>query len=409
MSAEREMCPAAIPEASPRLRFDFPGEAGGTDAMVFAAPCRTIVARAPGEVADALMQADAAARDGQWVAGFVCYEAAAAFDPAFRFRGRSDLPLVWLGVFDAPSAPVASAASPATGALAWLPTTDRARFDADIATIQAHIRAGDVYQINHTLRLGGRFGGDDAALYEQLRARQPAGYCAHLAVGHHRILSLSPELFFRRDAQRLTLKPMKGTARRGATPAADRALADALRASGKDRAENLMIVDLIRNDVSRVARPHSVTVPELFGLEAHPTVWQMTSTIQADLRPGVGLMQIFAALFPCGSITGAPKIKAMEIIARQECSARGVYCGAIGLIRPGGDAVFNVPIRTLTLDVGRGEGIYGVGSGITADSTAAAEYDEVLAKCLVIQSDVTRGVAASSVEPTPPVRLRRRA
>ncbi len=376
----------AVADDTPRLRFDFPGADGVSETLCFTAPCRTLVARAPGEVAQVLAQADAASRDGHWVAGFVCYEAAAAFDRAFHFRGITELPLVWFGVFDEPSAPQDPMTDSGVSGLAWTPTTGRRRFNDDIAAIQAHIHAGDVYQINHTLRLAGSFRGDDLALYEQLRARQPGGYCAHLAVGRHRILSLSPELFFCRDGQRLTLKPMKGTARRGATAPEDRAMADALRASEKDRAENLMIVDLIRNDVSRIARPHSVRVPALFGLEAHPTVWQMTSTIQADLRPGVDLAQIFAALFPCGSITGAPKIKAMDIIARRECSARGVYCGAIGLIRPGGDAVFNVPIRTLTLDMARGEGQYGVGSGITADSTAAAEYDEVLAKCLVIQA-----------------------
>ena len=380
--------PAASPMnacAAPSLRFDFPAWGRTAGPLLFERPCETIEAREPAEVRNALARADARARDGKWVAGFVCYEAAAAFDPAFRLRGRSALPLAWFGVFDAPAPAAGEAPATDPPSLTWAPTTSRSRYDEDIAAIHDHIRAGDVYQVNHTLRLGGRYPGDCRALYERLRARQPDGYCARIEVGRHRILSLSPELFFRREGGRLTLKPMKGTARRGETAASDRALADALRASEKDRAENLMIVDLIRNDLSRIARAHSVVVPELFAVEAHPTVWQMTSTVEADLRPGVDLEQIFAATFPCGSITGAPKIKAMEIIARLEGEARGIYCGAIGLIRPGGDAVFNVAIRTAALDAISGEGRYGVGSGITADSIAGNEYDEVLAKCLVIQ------------------------
>jgi para-aminobenzoate synthetase/4-amino-4-deoxychorismate lyase len=370
--------------AAPSLRFDFPDPGGEGGPLLFERPGETIEAHAPAEVRKALARADACARDGKWVAGFVCYEAAAAFDSAFRFRGRSALPLAWFGVFDAPARAAAEAPGATQPSLAWTPTTSRSRYDADIAAIHAHIRAGDVYQVNHTLRLGGRFVGDSRALYQRLRARQPDGYCAYIELGRHRILSLSPELFFRRAGERLTLKPMKGTARRGDTTAADRALADALRASEKDRAENLMIVDLIRNDLSRIARPRSVAVPALFAVEAHPTVWQMTSTVAADLREEVDLERIFAALFPCGSITGAPKIKAMEIIARREEEARGIYCGAIGVIRPGGDAIFNVAIRTVALDAVSGEGRYGVGGGITADSIAGREYDEVLAKCLVI-------------------------
>ncbi len=379
------------------LRFDFPARDGLQGPLRFARPCETIEARQPGEVRAALARADARARDGRWVAGFVCYEAGAAFDPAFRFRARTALPLAWFGVFDAPAHVAHGEPGAAPAALAWAPTTHRARYDADIAAILAHIRAGDVYQVNHTLRLAGPYRGDSLALYERLRRRQPDGYCAHIALGRHRILSLSPELFFRREGARLTLKPMKGTARRGSTPASDRALADALGASAKNRAENLMIVDLIRNDLSRVARPHTVKVPELFEVEAHPTVWQMTSTVTAELRAGVDLEQIFAAMFPCGSITGAPKIKAMEIIANLEREARGIYCGAIGLLRPGGDAVFNVAIRTLALDAATGEGCYGAGGGITADSLADAEYDEVLAKCQVIRPAAAPADVAATI------------
>lgn len=371
-------------EAVTRLRFDFPtlGEREGP--LVFEQPSETIEAHEVSQVRTALARADRAAREGKWVAGFVCYEAGAAFDPAFRFRGRADIPLAWFGVFDEPVEAIAprQAAAPAFD---WGLSAGRPRYEQDIAAILEHIRAGDVYQVNHTLRLAGRYAGDWHSLYAGLRQRQATGYCACIELGRHRILSVSPELFFSRESRRLTFKPMKGTARRGASKELDRALRDSLATAEKERAENLMIVDLIRNDLSRIAQPHSVSVPSLFSIEKYPTVWQMTSTVTADIAPDIGLEEIFAATFPCGSITGAPKIEAMKIIAELETEARGIYCGAIGMLRPGGDAVFNVAIRTLALDTIAGTGQYGVGSGITADSIARSEYDEVFAKCLVVQ------------------------
>ena len=367
-----------------KLRFDFPADATGATPLHFAAPREQLVARAPQDVRAVLARADILARAGAWVAGFVCYEAGAAFDPAFRFRQRPALPLAWFGVFDAP---VATDECPraAVRCDGWQPGVERDRYDADIGRILDHIRAGDVYQINHTIRLHGRFDGDHRALYAHLRAGQPTGYCALLDLGGHRSLSLSPELFFRRDGDRLISKPMKGTLARGSSPEQDARHAEALAASEKNRAENLMIVDLIRNDMSRVARPHSVSVPHLFSVETYPTVFQMTSTVSAELRPYAGLADIFAALFPCGSITGAPKIKAMEIIAGLEAAPRGIYCGAIGLLKPGGDAIFNVAIRTLALDGLTGRAEYGVGGGITADSVAHDEYEEMRAKARILQ------------------------
>ena len=375
-------------EVVTRLRFDFPNASGNEGPLVFERPLETLEARDVSQVRAALARADRAARGGKWVAGFVCYEAGAAFDPAFRFNGRSDLPLVWFGVFDAPVAAVAPSRAEAP-AFDWGLSTGRPRYEQDIAAILERIRAGDVYQVNHTLRLAGRYAGDWDALYAGLRQRQATGYCASIELGRYRILSVSPELFFSREDRRLTFKPMKGTARRGASDELDRALRDSLVKAEKERAENLMIVDLIRNDLSRIAQPHSVVVPSLFSVEEYPTVWQMTSTVTADIAPSVGLEEIFAATFPCGSITGAPKIEAMKIIAQLEAGPRGIYCGAIGMLRPGGDAVFNVAIRTLALDTVSGTGQYGVGGGITADSTASNEYDEVLAKCLVVQELAT--------------------
>lgn len=371
-------------DAIARLRFDFSNFGGREGPLVFERPSETIEARDASKVRAALARADRAAREGKWVAGFVCYEAGAAFDPAFRFNGRPDLPLVWFGVFDAPVGATAPSQA-AANVFDWQLSADRPRYEQDVAAILEHIRAGDVYQVNHTLRLAGRYAGDWDALYAGLRQRQATGYCACIELGRHRILSVSPELFFSREDRRLTFKPMKGTARRGASEELDRALRDSLVAAEKERAENLMIVDLIRNDLSRIPQSRSVSVPSLFCVEEYPTVWQMTSTVTADVPPELGLEEIFAATFPCGSITGAPKIEAMKIIAELESGPRGIYCGAIGVLRPGGDAVFNVAIRTLALDTVSGVGRYGVGSGITADSIAAAEYDEIVAKCLVVQ------------------------
>lgn len=375
----------ALPDdgAMARLRFDF-SNGGREGPLVFERPSETIEARDASQVRAALARADRAAREGKWVAGFVCYEAGAAFDPAFRFNGWPDLPLVWFGVFDAPVGAAAPSQAVAR-VFDWRLSAGRPRYEQDIAAILEHIRAGDVYQVNHTLRLAGRYAGDWEALYAGLRQRQATGYCACMELGRHRILSVSPELFFSREDRRLTFKPMKGTARRGASKELDRALRDSLVAAEKERAENLMIVDLIRNDLSRIPQSRFVSVPSLFSVEEYPTVWQMTSTVTADVPPELSLEEIFAATFPCGSITGAPKIEAMKIIAELESGPRGIYCGAIGMLRPGGDAVFNVAIRTLALDTVSGVGRYGVGSGITADSIAAEEYDEIVAKCLVVQ------------------------
>lgn len=387
---------ASRPDPAPRLRFDFPAQSAGAGALIFERPCETIEADDVSQVREAIARADRAARAGKWVAGFVCYEAAAAFDAAYRYRGRSNLPLVWFGVFDAPSAASGHLQAPPLPPLQWSLSADRGRYERDIDRILAHIRAGDVYQVNHTLRLAGHWHGDWQALYAHLRHRQATGYCACIELRQHRILSVSPELFFARDNHRLTFRPMKGTARRAPSRELDLALRDSLTTSEKERAENLMIVDLIRNDVSRIALPHSVSVPRLFSVERYPTVWQMTSTVTADIGPAVGLEQIFAATFPCGSVTGAPKIEAMKIIASLETEPRGIYCGAIGMIRPGGDAVFNVAIRTLLLDATSGAARYGVGGGITADSTANREYDEVLAKCAVLQVPAEGDQAATA-------------
>jgi para-aminobenzoate synthetase/4-amino-4-deoxychorismate lyase len=239
--------------------------------------------------------------------------------------------------------------------------------------VRHHIGEGDVYQINYTAPVDFRLDGDPRVLYRRLRQRQHVPYGAYLNLGDRQILSCSPELFFRRDGTQVVTRPMKGTIRRGRTSAEDQALRDQLAADPKNRAENLMIVDLLRNDLSVCCEPGSVTVPSLYRTEPYDTVTQMTSTVEGTLRPGQDVASLLRALFPCGSVTGAPKRRAMRLIRTLEPEPRGVYCGAIGMIGPS-TATFNVAIRTAVLH--GAEGRMGVGSGVVWDSEPAAEYEE---------------------------------
>ena len=351
------------------------------------APARVLVAHHIDEVKPVLEAVHAAAEAGHWCVGHVRYEAAPAFDAALQVHA-ADGPLVWFEVHDgAPSAwPSAEAAGPAEARATWLPTLARPDFDAAIARIHQAIGDGELYQVNYTAPWMGTVTGEGAALFDALLRAQPGGYAACFTAGDEQVLSVSPELFFDWQASAaggsILARPMKGTAARGATPALDAAAAERLRASPKERAENVMIVDLLRNDLSRIAEPHTVRVPELFHTQALPTVWQMTSDVQARTRSGLRLPDVFAALFPCGSVTGAPKVRAMQLIRELERQPRGIYCGAIGVVRPDGNggiaATFNVPIRTVVM---RGtQARCSIGSGITASAEAGAEWQEWLHK-----------------------------
>jgi para-aminobenzoate synthetase/4-amino-4-deoxychorismate lyase len=345
----------------------------------FTRPVREVVARTRGEVLAALAQVEGEAARGRWAAGFVAYEAAPAFDPALRAHAPGPLPLVWFGIYDGPvSAPPPPAGDAVLGPL--VPAVDRAGHVAAVERIRARIARGDVYQVNHTLRLRGPFRGDPRALYRRLRAAQGGGLGALVHLGDRAIVSASPELFLELRGAVVRARPMKGTAPRGRWEEEDAAAAAALAACEKERAENVMIVDLVRNDLGRVAVPGSVRVAALLELESYPTVHQLTSTIEARLRPGAGLVDLLAATFPCGSITGAPKAMATRIITEEEDQPRGVYCGAIGFVAPGGDAAFNVAIRTVELDLAAGTASAGVGGGITWGSDGGREWDEALAK-----------------------------
>ena len=375
----------------PRAIVDFEGFEAGRR-LAFGEPVAEFSAREASGVEAAVRAAEAAALAGAWVVGFLAYEAAPALDPSFAVRDGCRLPLAWFGAFESPrrvhrprrraSFPPRSCASIPDG---WSGSEGRRAHAAAVARIREAIGRGDVYQVNHTFRLRRILTEDPAELYELLVRTVPAPYAAYVRVPPHHVVSISPELFFRRDGRRLTTRPMKGTAPRGRWPEEDDRNAAALAASEKDRAENLMIVDLLRNDLGRVASFGTVRAQDLFRVERHATVHQMTSTVVAEARPDASLLEVMRALFPCGSVTGAPKIAATQAIARLESAPREVYCGAIGVIRPGGDCTFNVAIRTALVDDSDSSVTYGVGGGITWASTAAGEWEEALGKAAILR------------------------
>ena len=376
-------------DAAVSARFD--DRRGGAGSVELRDPCRVLEAVRAEEVPEVVREAEAEALAGGWAAGFVAYEAAPAFDFALAVQARPPgcrLPLAWFAVFRrAVSSPPPRGGGHRTAP--WLPEVSEERYRADVEAVQDLIAAGDTYQANYTFRLRGKAEGDLRSLYAELLEAQRGGYHAFLSTGGHTVVSASPELFFRWDGRRIESRPMKGTAPRGRWEQEDRRLRERLLASGKDRAENVMIVDLLRNDLGRVARFGAVWVERLFEIERFETVWQMTSTVAAETRPGVGLGDVFAAVFPCGSVTGAPKARTMEILASLEASPRGVYCGAVGLLAPPGSgrprAEFSVAIRTLVVDERDRSAEYGVGGGIVHESTAAEEYDEAMVKARVLR------------------------
>jgi para-aminobenzoate synthetase/4-amino-4-deoxychorismate lyase len=368
-----------------RLVFDFAYIPGHVSRRVFTNPSAILTAHDRSEVADVIKAVDTATQAGSYAAGFIAYEAASAFEPSASVKASGDTPLVRFGIFDSPQPGYVQQNASLPQVSPWALDTNFADYNAVLASIHDAIQRGDTYQINYTLRAHAQLTGDSFVYYEQLRRAQRADYCAYLDWGDVQVLSISPELFFARTGNRVVTRPMKGTARRSVMPEEDAALGKWLYESRKNRAENLMIVDLLRNDLSRLARLGGVSVPSLFTIERYPTVMQMTSTVQAELRPAVGLWDLLAALFPCGSITGAPKLKSMELIAALEKTPRGPYCGAVGYIKPGGDAVFNVAIRSLVLQPKTGALECGLGGGITWDSQASEEYEEVKTKARFLE------------------------
>jgi len=368
-----------------QLFFDFANEHGIKLPRLFQNPTKVITTSNLEEVLGCFKQVEQASGEGKYVAGYVSYEAAPAFDPAFVVNSNPSMPLVWFGVYDQCEHQRLSTDEDSFQFVLTGEDTSRKQYDEAITTIHQNIEEGNTYQTNYTIRMYGKLQGSAKMLFQQLQHAQQANYTAYLNIGSHEILSASPELFFHLKDRMMTTKPMKGTVRRGRFAKEDEVQAEELYHSIKNRAENVMIVDLLRNDLGRIAKTNTVQVEKLFEIEQYPTVHQMTSTIKAQLREEVTLTDIFQALFPCGSITGAPKVSTMEMIAQLERSPRDVYCGAIGFITPEGEATFNVPIRTAVV---QGDQLtYGVGGGITWDSSANAEFDEVLAKAQVLTKE----------------------
>jgi para-aminobenzoate synthetase component 1 len=354
---------------------------------VFAEPARVITARTRAEFRRGLAELDAAHRAGKWIAGYMSYEAGHLFEEKltpFAEENR-ETPLMSFGIFDTPAKdhPLATPRRRIENEpflseprAEWNFSSYRKRFEK----LHQHLRQGDCYQANLTMPVHARWSGDPLAAFWSLIERQPVKYGALVALDGPILLSRSPELFFRVDADGwIETHPMKGTAPRGATAWEDAAIVEAMRADEKTQAENRMIVDLLRNDISRVTEVGSLDVPKLFEIETYPTVHQMVSHVRAKLLPDIGIAEIFAALFPCGSVTGAPKMRAMEILHELESGPRDAYCGAIGFIAPNGVMRFNVAIRTISL-FPDGRAVFNVGGGIVFDSKAEAEYEECLLK-----------------------------
>jgi para-aminobenzoate synthetase/4-amino-4-deoxychorismate lyase len=351
--------------------------------LLFRQPRQVCVASSPAEVAGVLAAVERAVAAGFHAAGFLAYEAAPAFDPALAVRPDTGFPLAWFGLYGAPEVVALPPASVEPAAdLAWQVSVDNTAYRAAIGRIKAHIRAGDTYQVNYTVRLRAPCAGHPWPLFLQMVRAQGDAYGAWINAGPWTICCASPELFFRLDGLDLVTRPMKGTAARGLGSAADARQAAALCASPKERAENLMIVDMARNDLGRIAAVGSVAADPLCAPERYPTVWQLTSTVRG--ATAASFTEILAALFPAASITGAPKVRTMRIIADLETAPRRIYTGAIGFLAPQRRAQFNVAIRTVLVDRARRTAEYGMGGGIVWDSEAESEWQECLVKARVL-------------------------
>ncbi|EZH67472.1 hypothetical protein DH09_05955 [Bacillaceae bacterium JMAK1] len=354
--------------------------------LLFTDPVAIVSTTEGTHVLACLQEVEKWTNNGYYAAGYMTYEAGAYLGKGLpvndQVRDKSD-PLMWFGIYDTPKPyPRTEATNEPYHVSGWEQECSHSAYKEAIANIKDHIALGDTYQVNYTMRLRSRFLGSAHSYYELLKTKQRAPYSAYIHDGKRQMLSLSPELFFKKEGTTVTTKPMKGTIRRGTTKAEDEQLKQQLQTSEKDQAENVMIVDLLRNDLGEVAKVGSVSVDELFTIEPYPTVWQMTSTITAQTDVQTTATQVLQSLFPCGSITGAPKKETMKIIAQLESSARELYCGSIGYISPTGDACFNVAIRTATV---KDEHItYGIGGGVTWDSTTDGEYEEALLKAKIV-------------------------
>lgn len=367
----------------PLLSFDFKDHEGKESTCTFRNPQDIIVATTIDEVLPSLKKIQDAVNNGYYAAGYLSYEAAPAFDQAFQVNGNQKMPLLWFGIFDKPVNERLPSNKPFHTSM-WHTQTDTDEYNHSIDKIKQHIAGGNTSQVNYTVRMHSQLYGDSIAYYKHLVEAQSANYSAYLDIGDFTILSASPELFFHLKDRKITTKPMKGTIGRGKTDDEDQANASWLYHSEKNRAENEMIVNVMKDELAKIARPGTVKVPHMFSIEKYPTVYQLTSTVTAEIPPNKSILDIFKALFPCGSITGSPKVNTMEIIKELETSPREVYCGTIGYITPNQEAIFNIPIRTVLIDNKTGNATYGVGGGITQASLNGEEYEEVLTKAKIL-------------------------
>lgn len=370
---------------------------------IFASPIECICCFGKQELIGALLRIEDILLQGYYLAGFISYEAGLCFEDIAPFEPKTDLPLLWFGVYKTPiiydhrdgcfygeEVPHGVAKELSTCKISDVKNTvGKGEYIRDIAAIKSAIAMGETYQVNYTFKHKFDFDGSPEDLFFNLCMKQSASYSAFIRCLGKDILSLSPELFFRRDAERVVVKPMKGTIKRGINSADDIRKAEELYNSVKNRAENVMIVDLLRNDLGRISRIGSVKVTKLYEIEKYETLFQMTSTIEATLRDDVSWFEFFRSIFPSGSVTGAPKISTMRIINRLEKEPRGIYTGGIGYISPDNTSVFNVAIRTVILDRTERRGEMGIGSGIVYDSDAESEFDECLLKANFLTSRYT--------------------
>ena len=344
------------------------------------------IAKTNDDVAAVLDIIEAASAKGKYAVGYVSFEAASAFDSALVHHPSGSLPLAAFAIFDQAEETLPGTMSePLSELLDLAPVIDESDFFESIQQIKAYLRSGDSYQVNFTHQLKGNTTASPPSIFSFLCRAQPSPYSAFIETDDYAICSVSPELFFEVNGASVRTEPMKGTRPRGRFPEEDAGFRSDLVGSEKDRAENLMIVDMVRNDLGKIAIAGSVCAEELFSIKRFPTVWQQVSSISAKTDASLG--ELFSALFPCASVTGAPKARAMGIIRELETEARGVYTGAIGLVKPGRRARFSVAIRTLTLDKHNDIANYGVGGGIVWDSDPDEEWQESLTKAKILSFD----------------------
>ncbi len=374
-------------ERGPLLHFDFATPKGKIQPITFSNPIEVITTTSIDDVISSLERVQQRVHEGKYAAGYISYEAAPAFHQQFKVNGKPNMPLIWFGIFEGPTQlgqPLKATNTFTTHA--WEPSVAASDYYKHMDTIQSYLKNQQTEQVNYTIRMKSQFSGDPIAFYKQLQKGQDAQYTAYVEMGGFSIVSASPELFFQLSDRKITTKPMAGTVVRGKTFEEDEAHAKWLQQSEKNRHENEQIVQLMKQDLKGIAKPGTLKVPKRYEIEKYPTIYQMTSTVTAELLPHKNVVDIFKTLFPSGSITGLPKAETMEIIAQLEQEPRDVYSGAIGYITPEWDAIFNVPIRTVTIDHRDEKAIYGAGSGITLNSAKSEEYNEVLAKAKVLET-----------------------